>query len=73
MKDFEKRLIEEQVQLSEKIEKLGAVLKPESRGNVSIPFSQLKLMRIQYSLMLSYNGVLIDRLALLGYEPTIKG
>lgn len=60
MDDFKTRLIEEQEQLEEKLNKLNAFLESEKANEIDL--IQKDLLRIQAGAMYTYNEVLIARL-----------
>lgn len=63
MEDFKKRLIEEQVQLEDKLTKLNAFLKSEKSKGVD-PV-QRSLLIIQAGAMYTYNECLKERISRL--------
>ena len=64
MHAFKVRLINEQFELQEKINKLNGFINSESLGNIDI--FQQNLLKEQIVAMESYNNILIKRLAALG-------
>ena len=60
MDDFKSRLIAEQTQLIEKLDKLDAFLMSESSKNIDN--IQLSLLKIQATAMNTYNQCLLERL-----------
>ena len=64
MEAFKVRLINEQFELQEKINKLNGFINSESLGNIDI--FQQNLLKEQIVAMESYNNILIKRLAALG-------
>ena len=64
MDAFKVRLINEQFELQEKINKLNGFINSESFGNIDI--FQQNLLKEQIVAMESYNNILIKRLAALG-------
>ena len=64
MESFKVRLINEQFELQEKINKLNGFINSESLGNIDI--FQQNLLKEQIVAMESYNNILIKRLAALG-------
>lgn len=64
MDAFKVRLINEQFELQEKINKLNGFINSESLGNIDI--FQQNLLKEQIVAMESYNNILIKRLAALG-------
>ena len=64
MDAFKVRLINEQFELQEKINKLNGFINSESLGNIDI--FQQNLLKEQIVAMESYNSILIKRLAALG-------
>ena len=66
MEAFKVRLINEQFDLQEKIEKLKSFVESESISKVDD--SQQKLLNDQLGAMVRYNDILIERLLLLGIK-----
>ena len=64
MDAFKVRLINEQFELQEKINKLNGFINSENLGNIDI--FQQNLLKEQIVAMESYNNILIKRLAALG-------
>ena len=66
MEAFKVRLINEQFDLQEKIGKLKSFVESENFNNVDD--QQQKLLSDQLGVMVRYNGILIERLLLLGVK-----
>lgn len=66
MEDFVKRLITEESELSEKIEKLGLFLDTEKFKELDIEMQNLMIE--QYNYMHQYDQVLVKRIALLNND-----
>ena len=63
MSDFKSRLIEEKVQLDERMGKLSAFQATE--GFANIPTVQQTLLNVQIHAMATYSQVLLERIALM--------
>ena len=66
MEAFKVRLINEQFDLQEKIGKLKSFVESENFNKVDD--QQQKLLINQFGVMVRYNGILIERLLLLGVK-----
>ena len=64
MDAFKVRLVNEQIDLQEKISKLKPFIESENFNKVDD--SQQKLLRDQLDVMERYNRILVERLSLLG-------
>lgn len=57
--EYQVRVIDEKRELDEKLGKLGAFLSKES----TLPVEQIAILTRQYAVMLSYSGILGERIA----------
>ena len=60
MSDFKQRLLEEQVSLEEKLDKLDSFLESEKSGHIDDV--QMALLKVQATAMNTYNQCLKERL-----------
>ena len=63
MNDFLTRLVDEQLELQSKLEKLSDFISSEKIANVDL--DQQRLLKMQVSAMALYNAILKDRILLL--------
>ena len=71
MKDYQKRMVEEYKELNTKIDKLTIFLSKEDIHK-EITATQITLMKSQLFSMMSYSSILLLRLQLEEYIPTIE-
>jgi hypothetical protein len=72
MEDWEKRLVAEYHELTERIKKLDAAIN-NTRDFARLNSKQTSLLRVQSAAMKTYQSILMERMIDIGIAPTANG